>query len=100
MFHEDSSVVKILDDIGHATVVDFRDQLSLENESDTILNALSSILSGRSGPTEIAPEQFDRFTTKAMTARLVSAFDCALNHRQQPGTFVAVDERQGNIPLA
>jgi len=100
VFHEDSSVVKILDDIGHATVVTFRDQQSLENDSDNILNALRSILSGRPGPTEIEPEQFDRFTTKAMTARLATAFDRALNHRQQLKTFVAADERQGNIPLA
>ena len=50
VFHEDSSVVKILDEIGHASVLTFRDLHSLEKQSEQILNSLTLILAGGSSP--------------------------------------------------
>ena len=78
VFHEESSVVRILREMQTGNVITFRDALSLAEKVDQIATSLHEILSrpgGSKPPTRW--EAFEPYTARAMTSRLAQAFDKA-----------------------
>lgn len=83
VFHENSSVIAILKETQAGETVEFGDRqpvLSRVDEIATRLRDLLSLSPGAHPPTRW--EAFERYTTRAMTARLAEVFDQA-THRDE-----------------
>jgi hypothetical protein len=78
VFHEESSVVRILRETQAGNVITFRDALSLVEKVSQIATSLHEILSlpGSSKP-PTRWEAFEPYTARAMTSRLARVFDKA-----------------------
>jgi hypothetical protein len=76
IFHEESSVVTILEDTNAGEVVTFGGDRPLAATTDEIAERLRNLLAL---PVDSHPptrwEAFERYTAKAMTARLATVFD-------------------------
>jgi hypothetical protein len=77
VFHEESSVVRILRETQAGDVIAFREARSLGEKVNQIATSLHEILSRSSKP-PTRWEAFDPYTARAMTSRLAQVFDKAL----------------------
>jgi len=78
VFHEESSVVRILNATRAGAVVAFSSESPSDTKIDTIAKELEALLRSRPGvepPTDWA--EFDQYTTRAMAGRLATAFEKA-----------------------
>jgi hypothetical protein len=72
-FHEKSSVVKILKETRAGEIVTFNLEGDLEEKTLEILKSLEKILNSNCAPA-VQWDQFEQYTTKAMTKRLAEVF--------------------------
>lgn len=80
LFHKASSVVSILKETRAGSVVTFDSHSPLTTKVEDVLAALSDILALPDGYRPSTNwEAFERYTARAMTARLAHAFERALN---------------------
>lgn len=81
LFHEESSVVRILNETGSARVIRFNSRNTAASRVDEICEWLSRIASPRDGSTSLSAraEGFGSYSVRAMTSRLAGAFDRAVN---------------------
>jgi hypothetical protein len=82
VFHEESSVVQILKAAQAGEVVTFTSERSPESQSDRILSILGKLLSNEFQPAT-QWSAVEPYTTRAMTARLVKAFEQVTNGKDQ-----------------
>ena len=78
IFHEDSSVVRILREVGNDKVVTFNRQAPLSEKVPEIHASLLQLLTTLGKPRHVRWEAFEPYTTRALTGRLAQALDAAL----------------------
>lgn len=81
LFHEESSVVRILNETGSARVIRFNSRNAASYRVDEICEWLARIASPDDGNTSLSTsaEAVDSYSVRAMTSRLAGAFDQAVN---------------------
>jgi len=83
IFHEESSVVRILADTQAGTVITFRDQSTLDGKVDEIAAGFRQLFAR---PKESRPrvrlQAFESYTSRAMVARLAEVFERAVGTPQ------------------
>jgi hypothetical protein len=76
IFHEDSSVIRILQETGAGKVVTFDTQQSLEKKIEELAFRVRELVLLPSGyRPDTRWDGFEAYTTRAMTARLAAVFD-------------------------
>jgi len=90
LFHENSSVVRIVTETKAGAVITFNGETGLDAKVDDILNALEQIIvRGSNYETETDWSVVDNYSTRAMTERLAQAFDKAISNNQRyPGAMM------------
>jgi hypothetical protein len=78
IFNESSSVVGILRDAGAGEVVTFSREAPPRTRVREIYDKLRAVLSSVGQPREVCWDAFEPYTARAITARLVTAFEKAL----------------------
>lgn len=81
LFHEESSVVRILNETDSAEVIRFNSRNTASSRVDEICEWLSRIAAPRDGNTSLSAraEAFGSYSVRVMTSRLAGAFDRAVN---------------------
>jgi hypothetical protein len=80
IFNENSSVVGILRDAGAGEVVTFSAKAPPQTRVREIYQRLHGLLTCTGQPREVCWDAFEPYTARALTARLVTAFEKALAH--------------------
>ena len=90
VFHEDSSVVRILGETGSGRVIRFNNRNTASSRVNEISEWLSEIASPRGGNTlSLKAEAFRSYSVRAMTASLGAVFDDAVSDYQEAIQSVA-----------
>jgi len=83
LFHEESSVVRILNETGSARVIGFNDRNTASSRVDEICEWLSGIAAPGGGNTSSAKaEAFSSYSVRAMTSKLAAACDQVINGKR------------------
>lgn len=84
LFHEQSSVVRIVSETGVGEVVTYNETEPLSGKPDEVFQAVERLLQL---PRDYSPptrwEAFEQYTARAMTARLAAALECAVEREKK-----------------
>jgi len=79
IFHEDSSIITILNEVNAGRIVSFGEQKSPAEQADAISHHLEEMLY-ESYAAQVRWEAFEPYTTRALAGRLAQTFNAAIGN--------------------
>ncbi len=97
IFHEESSVVRILGETGSGRVITFDNRHGASHRGNEISDSLSEVVSaGGHGNLPAKPEGFAPYNVRAMTSKLAAVFDLAVMASAPNINELEAEDQRGN----